>query len=159
MEKNTAEQRQNLAELLQNRARGALVRAQFSMSNEMDAPTSFFLLVGKMTGHMHCLHLPDRQVTCEQSEMREVAVDFYKTLYATENCDPACVGDQTYCVPARSIHDNLHLFCDIMDLAKLSNVNLGLLSWIRRRPLTEWTMATCLRLYTLLEWESFLLLG
>lgn len=110
MEKNTAEQRQNLAELLQDRARWALVRAQFSMSNEIDAPTSFFLLVGKMT-------------------------------------------------PGRSIHDNLHLFCDIMDLAKLSNVNLGLLSWIRRRPLTEWTMATCLRLYTLLEWESFLLLG
>lgn len=35
----------------------------------------------------------DRQVTCEHSEMMQRAVDFYKTLYAAENCDPACVGD------------------------------------------------------------------
>ena len=36
--------------------------------------------------------------------------------------------DQTYCVPGRSIHDNLHLFRDILDLAKLSNMKFGLLS-------------------------------
>ena len=79
-----AEQRQNLAELqrslgsvLQDRASGALVRARFSMSNEMDAPTSFFFGLERQQGqdgHMNRMRLPDRWVTCEQSEMREGAV-------------------------------------------------------------------------------------
>lgn len=36
--------------------------------------------------------------------------------------------DQTYCEPGWSIHDNLHLLHDMMDLAKLLNVNFSLLS-------------------------------
>lgn len=37
---------------------------------------------------MHCLYLPDGWVTCELYEKREVAVDFYDTLYLAEDCDP-----------------------------------------------------------------------
>lgn len=37
--KNLAEIRRDLGSFLQNRARGALVRASFSLLNEMDAPT------------------------------------------------------------------------------------------------------------------------
>lgn len=36
--------------------------------------------------------------------------------------------DQTYCVPKRSIYDNLFLMRDIMDYAGIYNVDFGLLS-------------------------------
>ena len=64
------------------------------MSNEMDALISFFFGLEEQQGqdgHTHCLCLPDGGVTCEKSEMREGAVDFYKTLHTAERCDPACV--------------------------------------------------------------------
>lgn len=37
---------------------------------------------------MHCLYLPDGRVTCELYEKKEVALDFYETLYLAEDCDP-----------------------------------------------------------------------
>lgn len=40
---------------------------------------------------------------------------------------------QSYCVPGWSIHDDLHLSHDMMDLAKLSNMNFGLLSLDQER--------------------------
>lgn len=36
--------------------------------------------------------------------------------------------DQSYCVPDRSIVDNLFLIRDVLDICKLSDVNVGLLS-------------------------------
>ncbi len=36
--------------------------------------------------------------------------------------------DQTYCVPGRSIFDNITLIRDIFDVSKLLNINIGLIS-------------------------------
>ena len=36
--------------------------------------------------------------------------------------------DQSYCVPDRSVVDNLFLTRDVLDICKLSDVNVGLLS-------------------------------
>ena len=59
---NLAELRWDLGSFFQVKAKGALVRARFSMLKEIDAPSSFFFGLERQSGEakgMHCLRLYD----------------------------------------------------------------------------------------------------
>ncbi|KAJ3608984.1 hypothetical protein NHX12_023512 [Muraenolepis orangiensis] len=81
-EKKTA-----LANLLDVKVQGALVRSRFLNINEMDAPTSFFFGLEKKNGQrrvIHSLLSGTGQEITEPSQIRRRAVSFYSTLYASE---------------------------------------------------------------------------
>ena len=60
LQANLAELRRDLGSFFQVKAKGALIRARFSMLKEMDAPSSFFFGLER---RMHCLWLSDGRVT------------------------------------------------------------------------------------------------
>lgn len=75
---------------MQERAKGALVRARFTKLQDIDAPTAFFFSLEKSVvkrKQMLCLRLPEGKVTTEPSEMRKHAVDFYTDLFKADECD------------------------------------------------------------------------
>lgn len=93
LQANLAELRRDLGSFFQVKAKGALVRARFSMLKEMDAPSSFFFGLERQSSEakgMHCLRLSDGRVTSVVGEMRERTVEFYTELYRAEECDPLC---------------------------------------------------------------------
>jgi hypothetical protein len=93
LQANLAELRRDLVVFSRFKAKGALVRARFSMLKEMDAPSTFFFGLERQSGEvkgMHCLRLSGGQVTSVVGEMREWAVEFYTELYRAEMCDPIC---------------------------------------------------------------------
>lgn len=95
LQQNLSELRRDLGAYLQGRAKGALVRARFSMLREMDAPSSFFFGLERKHGEdkeMHCVCLADGRVTSVVSEVREGAMKFYGESFAAENCDTGCTG-------------------------------------------------------------------
>ncbi len=51
---------------------------------------------------------------------------------------------QTYCIPNRTIMDNLFLVRDIIDIANLNGENLGILQLIKKKHLTELVIFICL---------------
>lgn len=50
---------------------------------------------------------------------------------------------QTYCVPGRTIMDNLFLIRDIIDISKLHELNVGLFSIDKRKLLIGWITVSC----------------
>jgi hypothetical protein len=77
LQANLAELRRYLGSFFQVKAKGAHVRARFSMLKEMDAPSSFFFGLERQSGEangMHCLWLSDGWVTSVVGEMRECGV-------------------------------------------------------------------------------------
>ncbi|KAJ3601866.1 hypothetical protein NHX12_029628 [Muraenolepis orangiensis] len=81
-EKNVA-----LANLLDVKFQGALVRSQFLNRNEMDAPTRFFFGLEKKNGQrrvIHSLLSGTGQEITELSQIRRRAVSFYSTLDTSE---------------------------------------------------------------------------
>ncbi len=83
------QRRQELRSFLHERAKGALVRSRFTSIRDMDAPTSFFFNLERsiaQTKQMVCLRLPDGTVTTDPVQMRQHAVDFYGTLFRSEDC-------------------------------------------------------------------------
>ena len=98
------QKRQELSTFLQERVKGALVRARFTTVRDMDAPTSFFFNLEKSVSRkkqMVCLHLPDGHTTTNPVEMRGHAVDLQWTFTApfserrtsTEGARMSCCGD------------------------------------------------------------------
>ena len=84
------EKRQELNSFMQERAKGALVRARFTKLQDIDAPTAFFFSLEKSVvkrKQMLCLRLPEGKVTTEPAEMRKHAVDFYTDLFRADECD------------------------------------------------------------------------
>ncbi|KAJ3584784.1 hypothetical protein NHX12_015279, partial [Muraenolepis orangiensis] len=81
------EKKMALANLLDVKVQGALVRSQFLNINEMDAPTSFFFGLEKNNGQrrvIHSLLSGTGQEITEPSQIRRRAVSFYSTLYTSE---------------------------------------------------------------------------
>ncbi|KAJ4946628.1 hypothetical protein JOQ06_024291, partial [Pogonophryne albipinna] len=81
------EKKMALANLLDVKVQGALVRSRFLNTNEMDAPTSFFFDLEKKNGQRRVIHslLSDTgQEITEPSQIRRRAVSFYSTLYTSE---------------------------------------------------------------------------
>ena len=82
--------RQQLNSFLQEKAKGALVRAHFQHLRDIDAPTTFFFNLERSVAQgkqMVCLRLPGGNLTSEPAEMRRHAVDFYTDLFGAEECD------------------------------------------------------------------------
>ncbi|KAJ4947216.1 hypothetical protein JOQ06_009254, partial [Pogonophryne albipinna] len=83
------EKRQELNSFMQERAKGALVRARFTKLQDIDTPTAFFFSLEKSVvkrKQMLCLRLPEGKVTTEPAEMRKHAVDFYTDLFKADEC-------------------------------------------------------------------------
>ncbi|KAJ3585369.1 hypothetical protein NHX12_014090 [Muraenolepis orangiensis] len=81
------EKKMALANLLDVKVQGALVRSRFLNINEMDAPTSFFFGLEKKNGQrrvIHSLLSGTGQEITEPSQIRRRAVSFYSTLYTSE---------------------------------------------------------------------------
>ncbi len=84
--------RLELKTLLDERAKGALVRARISSIKEMDAPTKFFLnLERKVAKKKNLLYLrkDNATVTSDPIEMRKIAMRFYAELFGPKDSDPA----------------------------------------------------------------------
>lgn len=98
---NDAESTENLEQkkillrnLIEERGRGALVRARFTKLNYMDAPTSFFFSLEKKSGEkktFKCLRLPDGRQTDDRQEIIQHALLYYQNLYSAEKCDQAAM--------------------------------------------------------------------
>ncbi|KAK3549663.1 hypothetical protein QTP86_006554 [Hemibagrus guttatus] len=91
------QKKKELGSYLDERVKGALVRSRFTTLEDMDAPSAFFFNLARSTAQhrqMVCLRLPDGRVTMDITEMRH----------------------QTYCIPHRSIFDNLFLVRDVLDI-------------------------------------------
>lgn len=87
------EKKRVLASLFHEKAKGALIRARFAFVREMDAPSSFFFnLEKKEREKKMMLHLKDLNgnVISDPKEMRKIALDFYKDLFAEGQCDKGC---------------------------------------------------------------------
>ena len=81
-----------LRNLMEERGRGALVRARYVQLNDMDAPTAFFFGLEKQSRErkaLNCLKLLDGRVTSDEQEIRSSALSFYEKLYGAELCDQA----------------------------------------------------------------------
>ena len=76
-----------LADLLDVKVQGALVRSRFQTISEMDAPSSFFFGLERKNGQRRVIHtlLSDTgQEIMEPRQIRRRAVEFYSSLYSSE---------------------------------------------------------------------------
>ncbi|KAL7844922.1 hypothetical protein SRHO_G00234620 [Serrasalmus rhombeus] len=83
----------NLCAILNEKAKGALVRTRFSSIQDMDAPTAFFFDLERSTSNhksLVSLRKDDGTVTADPAEVRKMAVQFYSELYATGSLDQNC---------------------------------------------------------------------
>ena len=90
------EKKLELSSFLQERVKGALVRARFLQLKDMDAPTSFFFNLERSVAQrkqMTCLKLPGGRVTTNPGEMRSHAMNFYADLFRAEPCSMECRED------------------------------------------------------------------
>jgi len=97
---------------LQERVKGALVRARFTTVRDMDAPTSFSFNLEKSVSRkkqMVCLRLPDGKTTTNQAEMRRHAVDFYSTLFIAEDVHRGCQDELLRGLPQLSPEDRIYM--------------------------------------------------
>ena len=78
----------SLADLLDTKAQGALVRSRFQASEEMDAPSSYFFGLERKNGQgrvIHTLLSETGEEIVEPSQIRRRAVEFYSALYTSEH--------------------------------------------------------------------------
>lgn len=102
-----------LANLLENRVQGALIRSQFLDITEMDAPSNFFFRLEKKRGRskaIHSLLCDARQELTELGQIRRRAVEFYSCLFSTE-CKENQVLMEGFCgdLPRVSAESNSQL--------------------------------------------------
>ncbi|KAK0155416.1 Transposon TX1 uncharacterized protein [Merluccius polli] len=77
----------SLADLLDTKVQGALVRSRFQASKEMDAPSSYFFGLERKNGQgrvIHTLLSEAGEEIVEPSQIRRRAVEFYASLYKSE---------------------------------------------------------------------------
>lgn len=63
--------------------------------------------------------------------------------------------DQTYCVPGRSIFDNITLIRDIFDASKLLSINIGLISLDQEKAFDRVEQSDLWRTLEAFEIEGF----
>ena len=76
-----------LADLLESKVQGALVRSRFQAIAEMDVPSSYFFGLERKNGQRRVIHtlLSDTgQEIVEPGQIRRRAVEFYTSLYSSE---------------------------------------------------------------------------
>lgn len=117
---------QDLKSLLQVRAKGALIRSRFMSLHEMDAPTSYFFnleKVSKKQNEMYCLKTPEGLKTFDPEKMRKIAVDFYSDLYKKEETNIECMSQIMEKIPTltetqRKFLDSAIPYQELMDAVK-----------------------------------------
>ena len=76
-----------LADLLDVRAQGALVRSRYQNVAQMDAPSKFFFGLERKNGQAKCMHAllsESGSLSVDPAEIRRIAVKFYASLYTSE---------------------------------------------------------------------------
>lgn len=84
------EQRDALASLYQQEARGALIRARFKYINEVDTCSSFFFGMEQSTSrakHISKIRLPSGEITEDRSKINSHVCQFYTDLYCRTDTD------------------------------------------------------------------------
>ncbi|KAI4871400.1 hypothetical protein NFI96_009402 [Prochilodus magdalenae] len=84
---------QDLSDLLQEKAKGVLVRSRFISVQDMDAPTAFFFNLEKSSHKQESLvsvRRDDGTVTADPAEVKRLAVDFYSQLFTASAPDQQC---------------------------------------------------------------------
>ncbi|XP_060926023.1 NLR family CARD domain-containing protein 3-like [Limanda limanda] len=108
--------KQQLNSFLQEKAKGALVRARFQKLKDIDAPTTFFFNLERSVAQgkqMVGLRLPDGNITAEPAEMRRHSVEFYSDLFGAEECDAEAVAELLQDLPQLSPGERDILSSDI----------------------------------------------
>ncbi|GAA6083833.1 mucin-5B-like [Tachysurus ichikawai] len=93
---------QELSSLLQEQAKGALIRARSCSIKDMEAPSTFFFnLETKSVQQKTMCHLcrPDGSITSDPAEMRRPVSNFYRQLYSAESCDAESAEDLLKVLP------------------------------------------------------------
>ena len=78
------EQRNELNKILNNKARGALIRSRFQHTNEVDTCSSYFFNLEKSHTLSKCIskiRLPSGDLTDDPAEIKKHVHNFYKCLY------------------------------------------------------------------------------
>ncbi len=94
--------------MLEQRVKGALVRARISSIKEMDAPTAYFFGLERKEAQKKCmLHLKRRNgtITSDPTEMRTMGVAFYKELFGNMDCDVGSMDQFLQDLPKLSSED------------------------------------------------------
>lgn len=102
------ERKNCLASILNERAKGAMVRARFSSLNEMDAPSSFFFNLEKKIlaqNELHSIKLSGGRVTTDPGEIRDGAAEFYRELFKAEPVNKQQISVLHSQLPTLSIED------------------------------------------------------
>lgn len=82
-----AKKRTQLADLLNIKTQGALVRSRFQSADQMDAPSKFFFNLEKKNGQsrvIHALRSESGGLLTDFADIRKRAVVFYENLYKNE---------------------------------------------------------------------------
>ncbi len=82
-----SEKKSTLNNLLEMKAKGALVRSRFQSVDQMDVPSKFFFGLEKKNGQkifFHSLRSESGTMLRDVNEIRKRIVDFYKGLYRSE---------------------------------------------------------------------------
>ncbi|KAI4883755.1 hypothetical protein NFI96_007667 [Prochilodus magdalenae] len=114
--------RKALSSFLHEHSKAALTRHRFSTINDMDSPSAFFFNLPKTARPQNrMLHLrsADGRVTTVPAEMRTLATDFYKGLYAPVECDPSC-RDELLCDLPRITGEQVDLLEAVLELQELT---------------------------------------
>lgn len=104
--------KQELRTFLQERVKGALIRARILNMTQVDAPTAhFFNLEQREAQQKHMLYLrrPNGTITSDPSEMREMAVNFYADLYGFTDCDSTSTEEVLEGLPTIELDDKRSL--------------------------------------------------
>nr|XP_014350893.1 PREDICTED: factor in the germline alpha [Latimeria chalumnae] len=79
-----------LADLLDAKVQGVLVRSRFQSLSQMDDPTQYFFGKEKKKAQhklIHCVKTPTAEELCEPAEIQRFAVAFYSDLFVVEAVD------------------------------------------------------------------------
>lgn len=85
---------QELGDILNEKAKSALVRHRFMSVQNMDAPTAFFFNLEKSSHDRQALvsvRKDDGTITTDPVEVRRLAVDFYSDLFTARAPDQQCL--------------------------------------------------------------------
>lgn len=85
--RSISEKKSKLKDLMEMKAKGALVRSRFQCVDQMDVPSKFFFGLEKKNGQkrfFHSLRSESGIMLTDTDEIRKRIVDFYKVLYQSE---------------------------------------------------------------------------
>ncbi|KAK7879312.1 hypothetical protein WMY93_033909 [Mugilogobius chulae] len=97
-----ATKRRALGSFMNERAKGALVKAKIITLTDIDAPTRYFFNLekkGRAGGDLMQLKMANGEVTSDPSLMRQEAISFYSKLFAVDECDEESQGQMVEGLP------------------------------------------------------------